>query len=72
LEIAVKKILALLLPLSLALLMATPIFASGEFSLGWFAVDLGVVMATYLMLAYPRLFSGIARRRKAFSSRALA
>jgi hypothetical protein len=68
----VKTILALILPLSLALLLAAPIVTSGEFSLGWFAVDLGVVMVTYLMLAYPRLFSGIARRRKAFSSRALA
>jgi hypothetical protein len=68
----VKTIFAFILPLSLVLLWAFPIFKSGEFSLGWFAVDFGFVMATYLMLAYPRLFSGIARRHKAFSSRALA
>jgi hypothetical protein len=68
----VKTIFAFILPLSLALLWAVPVFTSGEFSLGWFVVDFVVVMATYLMLAYPRLFSGIARRNKAFSGRALA
>jgi hypothetical protein len=68
----VKTILAFILPLSLALLWAFPIFKSGEFSLGWFAVDFALVMATYLMLAYPRLFNGIARRNKTLATRALA
>jgi hypothetical protein len=70
----VKTIFALVLPLSLALLWAVPIFTSGEFSLGWgwFVVDFLVVAATYLMLAYPGLFKAIARRHKSFSSRALA
>jgi len=68
----VKTIFALVLPLSLALLWAVPIFTSVEFSLGWFVVDFLVVAATYLMLAYPGLFKAIARRHKSFSSRALA
>ncbi len=67
-----KKIFAFILPLSLVLLWAFPIFTSGEFSLGWFAVDFSVVVATYLMLAYPRLFSAIARRNKPLATRALA
>ena len=67
-----KTIFALVLPLSLALLWAVPIFTSVEFSLGWFVVDFLVVAATYLMLAYPGLFKAIARRHKSFSSRALA
>lgn len=67
-----KTIFALVLPLSLALLWAVPVFTSGEFSPGWFVVDFLVVAATYLMLAYPGLFKAIARRHKSFSSRALA
>jgi hypothetical protein len=68
----VKKIFAFILPFSLALLWAVPVFESGEFSLGWFIVDFSIIMATYLMLAHPRLFSGIARRHKQLSTRALA
>jgi hypothetical protein len=68
----VKTIFAFILPVSLALLWAVPVFTSGEFSLGWLAVDFTLVMATYLMLAYPRLFSGIARRNKPLATRALA
>jgi hypothetical protein len=68
----VKTTFALILPVSLALLWAFPIFTSGQFSLGWFAVDFLLVMATYLGLAHPHLFSGIARRRKTLATRALA
>ena len=67
-----RTIFALVLPLSLALLWAVPVFTSGEFSLGWFAFDFFVVAATYLMLAYPGMFKAVARRHKSFSSRALA
>jgi hypothetical protein len=68
----VRTIFALVLPLSLALLWAVPVFTSGEFSLGWFVVDFFFVAATYLMLAYPGMFKAVARRHKSFSSRALA
>ena len=67
-----KKIFALILPLSLAALWAVPILTSEEFSLGWAVVDFVFVVTTYLMLAYPGLFKGIARRRKPLSTRALA
>jgi hypothetical protein len=66
------KIFALILPVTLALLWAVPIFTSGQFNLDAFAVDFGLVAVTYLMLVYPRLFSAIARRHKSLSTRALA
>ncbi|SEK44607.1 hypothetical protein [Nitrosovibrio tenuis] len=66
------RISALILNLSLLLLWAVPILASREINAGWLAIDFGIVASTYLMLAYPNLFSFIPRRNKQILSRAMA
>ncbi len=66
------RIFALILPVGLFLLWATPILMSEEFDAVWFAIDFGILMGTYLMLAYPELFSFMARRNKQITCRAMA
>ena len=67
-----RPIFALILPVGLILLWAVPILTSNEFDAGWFAIELCVLMGTYLMLVYPGLFSFIARRNKQITYRAMA
>ena len=65
-------ILALIMPVALILLWAIPILTSNEFDAGWAAVELCVLIGTYLMLAHPGLFGFIARRGRKITYRAMA
>ena len=58
--------------IGLFLLWATPILRSEEFDAGWFVIDLGIWVGTYLMLVHPELFSFMARRNKQIMCSALA
>ena len=62
----------LILSVGIFLLWATPILTSSEFDAGWFAIELCVLMGTYVMLVCPGLFSFIPRRNKQITYRAMA
>ncbi len=67
-----RFIFALISIAGLVLLWAAPILTSKGFNTSWFAIDLCILMGTYLMLAYPGLFGAIARRKKQLTCRAMA
>ncbi len=67
-----RFISAFILTVSLMLLWAVPVVTSDGFNAGWFAVDLCILAVTYVMLAYPGLFSSIARRNRPPTTRAKA
>ena len=67
-----RTFVTLAVSVSLIGLSAIPIIASPESTLGWIVTDIVILGGTYLMLAFPGLFSFLSRSKGQGKSRYLA
>lgn len=67
-----KIIVGLIVSLFLVSLSVIPMMLSYGSTLGWVIADSAIILATYVVLAYPEMFNSIKRSGKQFRMRYFA